>query len=155
MRVVTDEGEQLGVMTIEKAIEIADERELDLVEIAPQATPPVCKIIDYGKYRFEQKKKEKEQKKKQKVVHLKELTMGPTIEKHDFEVKLKQAQKFLAEGDKVKFTVKFKGRQIAHKEMGEDILKRFTKDLEGSAEIEKNPFMEGRKLMLIVGPKKQ
>lgn len=141
-------------MTLEKAIELADEKELDLVEIAPQAVPPVCKIIDYGKYRFELKKKEKEQKKKQKVVHLKELTMGPTIEKHDYEVKLKQAQKFLEEGDKVKFTVKFKGRQIAHKEMGEDILKRFGKDLEECAEVEKNPFLEGRKMMLIVGPKK-
>lgn len=148
------EGEQLGVVTISEALRLGEEAGLELVEISPNSTPPVCKIMDYGKYRFEQKKKEKDNKKKQKIVQVKELTMSPAIEKHDYEVKLKHAMGFLEDGDKVKFTVKFRGREIAHKEMGEAILERFQNDLAELGAPEKKPVLEGKRMMLIIAPKK-
>jgi len=152
--VVDEEGEFVGIMDLSQGLALAEEKGLDLIEISPQAKPPVCRLMDYGKYKFEQKKREKDLKKKQTIILVKELTMGPTIERHDYEVKLKQAMKFFEKGDKVKFTVRFKGRQLAHKEMGEEILNRFSEDLKELALPEKKPFLEGRKMMVILAPKK-
>ena len=155
MRVLGEDGEFVGVMSLEQGIALAEEKGLDLIEVSPQVQPPVCKIMDYGKYKFEQKKREKALKKKQTIIQVKELTMGPTIEKHDYEVKLKQAIKFLEKGDKVNFTVRFRGRQLAHKEMGEDILNRFSEDLKEMALPEKKPVLEGRRMMVVLAPKKK
>lgn len=149
-----DDGEQKGVISYSEAMQLAENADLDLVEVAPQAKPPVCKIMDYGKYKFEQKKKEKELKKKQNIIHVKELTMGPSIEAHDYDVKLKKALGFLEKGDKIKFTIRFRGRQIVHKDRGREILERFAADLEEVAVLEKRPVMEGRRMFLIVAPKK-
>lgn len=140
---------------MQEALAIAIQKGLDLVEIAPQAKPPVCRIMDFGKFRFELKKKQKEAKKKQTVIHLKELTMGPSIEAHDYETKLKQARKFMEKGDKVKFTVRFRGRQIVHKERGQQVLEKFSADLADIAQTEKPPVFEGRKLMLVLAPLKK
>lgn len=128
---------------------------MEVVEISPNANPPVCKIMDYGKYKFEQRKREKDLKKKQTIIHVKELTMGPLIEQHDYEVKLKKASQFLEKGDKVKLTVRFRGRQIVHKDKGEDILLRFVADLKELASMEKRPILDGRRMNLVLTPIKK
>ena len=153
IRVVGDEGEQLGVMSPREAMEIANERHLDLVEIAPTAKPPVCRIMDYGKYRYEQQKREKEAKKKQKIIDVKEVKFRPGIEDHDFEVKLKNAMRFLNDGDKVKCTIMFRGRELTHPELGEALLDRVAEKLKDVAVVARKSKLEGRNMIMIVDPK--
>lgn len=153
IRVIGAEGEQLGVMSPRDAMEIANEHHLDLVEIAPTAKPPVCKIMDFGKYRYEQQKREKEAKKKQKVFDVKEVKLRPGIEDHDFEVKLKNAIRFLNDGDKVKCTIMFRGRELTHPELGEVLLQRMAEQLKDLAVVERQSKLEGRNMIMIVGPK--
>ena len=153
VRVVSDTNEQLGIMTLHEAIRIAEEKGLDLVKIAPTAKPPVCKIIDYGKYRYEQARKAKEAKKKQKVFQIKEVKLRPNIEDHDFFVKLKNAQRFLGDGNKVKVTIMFRGREMSHPELGQEVLDRFAKELGDSIVREKPPKLEGRNMTMVIGPK--
>lgn len=153
IRVVGDQGEQLGVMSPREAMEIANERHLDLVEIAPTAKPPVCRIMDYGKYRYEQQKREKEAKKKQKVIDVKEVKFRPGIEDHDFEVKLKNAMRFLSDGDKVKCTIMFRGRELTHPELGEVLLDRVAEKLKDVAVVARKSKLEGRNMVMIVDPK--
>lgn len=155
IRVVGDEGEQLGVMSPREAMEIANERHLDLVEIAPTAKPPVCRIMDYGKYRYEQQKREKEAKKKQRVIDVKEVKFRPGIEDHDFEVKLKNAIRFLNDGDKVKCTIMFRGRELTHPELGEALLDRVAEKLKDVAVVARKSKLEGRNMIMIVDPKPQ
>ena len=133
---------------------MADSAELDLIEISPQATPPVCKILDYGKYKYEMQKRKAEAKKNQKVVETKELKLRPMIEAHDYEVKLKQAKKFLAEGNKVKFTMRYKGREMSANNLGKEILDRLVEDLEGLIKVDQAPKLEGKQMMMIVSPEK-
>lgn len=153
IRVIGAGGEQLGIMSPRDAMEIAAEHHLDLVEIAPTAKPPVCKIMDYGKYRYEQQKREKEARKKQKVFDIKEVKLRPGIEDHDFEVKLKNAQRFLEDGDKVKCTIMYRGRELTHPELGEVLLKRMAEELKNQAVVERQPKLEGRNMIMIVAPK--
>ena len=140
-------------MSAADARKLAYERNLDLVKIAPQATPPVCKIMDYGKYRFEQQKREKEQKKNQKVVEIKEIRLSLNIGDHDFETKLGHAQRFLQEGNKVKASIRFRGREMAHASMGTDVMKRFAEALSEQANVEKEPKLEGRSMQMFLAPK--
>lgn len=147
------DGSQLGIMTPEKALEIANEKNLDLVMIAPQADPAVCRIMDYGKYRFEQAKKEKESKKNQKVISVKEVRLSMSIDTHDFNTKLNQAVKFLKSGNKVKVSVRFRGREMAHTELGAQLLERFIENAGDSCVVEKQPKMEGRSMAAYLGPK--
>lgn len=151
---VDQEGEQVGILPLRQAIAMAEERELDLVEVAPQAKPPVCRIMDFGKYKFEQAKKAREAKKNQNVVSVKEIQLGLKIEDHDFFVKVKHARGFLEDKDKVKVRVKFRGREITHKELGDELLNRFIQETEDLARVESAPKMEGRNMILILGPKK-
>ncbi|MDI3310872.1 MAG: translation initiation factor IF-3 [Thermoanaerobacterium sp.] len=153
VRLIDQDGNQLGIMSAKEAYKIALERHIDLVKIAPQANPPVCKLMDFGKYRYEQSKKEKESKKKQKVINIKEIRMTPAIEEHDFGVKVKSAMKFLKDGDKVKVTIRFRGREASHTNLAEELLNRFAKNLEEYGNVEKAPNMEGRNLMMILAPK--
>ena len=133
---------------------MADDAGLDLIEISPQATPPVCKILDYGKYKYEMQKRKAEAKKNQKVVEIKELKLRPMIETHDYEVKVKQAKKLLAEGNKVKFTMRYKGREMSANNMGKEILDRLVEDLEGLIKVDQAPKLEGKQMMMIVSPEK-
>ena len=149
---VSDSNEQLGVMSLRSARQIAEERRLDLVEVAPNGKPPVCRIMNYGKYRYEQQKREKEAKKKQKVLTLKEVKLRPNIEDHDFYVKMKAAQRFLGVGSKVKVTIMFRGREMAHPEQGLSILERLADDLKDVAVIENQPKMEGRNMHMLIAP---
>ena len=149
------EGDQLGIMTSAAALALAEEKDLDLVKIAPNAVPPVCKIMDYGKFRFEQLKKEKEAKKKQKVLTLKEVKLRPNIEDHDFYVKMKAAQRFLGEGSKVKVTIMFRGREMSHPELGRDLLVRFADELKDTAHVEKEPKIEGRNMTMVIAVNKK
>ncbi len=142
----------LGVHPIAVALEKALDSGLDLIEVSPNAEPPVCKITDFGKYKYQEQKRLAEARKKQKTVELKELKLGPTIENHDYQIKMKSAHKFLDAGNKVKFSMRFRGRQIAHKEIGFKIMKRVTDDLEGVAKIETHAKMEGRQMMMVVAP---
>lgn len=153
IRLIGDKGEQLGIMSAREALEIAAERDLDLVKIAPGSTPPVCKIMDYGKFRFEQTKKEKEAKKKQRVIEVKEIRMSPGIDVNDFNTKLKNAQKFLSDGDRVKVSVRFRGREMAHTEIGTDLLKDFAAKCAEIANMDKAPKLEGRSMSLFLSPK--
>jgi len=153
VRVVDQNGEQLGVMSSRQALELAEERQLDLVKIAPTARPPVCKLMDYGKYRFEQSKREREIRKNQKVVTVKEVRLSATIEDHDIEVREKQAIKFLKDGDKVKATIRFRGRQIAHSEIGMEVMKDFAERIKDYGTITKKPSIEGRNMFMIIDPK--
>lgn len=153
VRVVSDANEQLGIMTLPEAISLAEEKGLDLVEVAPNGHPPVCRIMNYGKYRYEQQKRDKEAKKKQKVFQIKEVKLRPNIEDHDFFVKLKNAQRFLLDGNKVKVTIMFRGREMTHPELGQDVLDRFAKELGDSIVREKPPKMEGRNMTMIIAPK--
>lgn len=142
----------LGVVTLEDALAKASDAGLDLLEVSPNAAPPVCKLIDYGKYRYEQQKKANVARKKQKIIQLKELKMRPTIEEHDYQVKMKAARKFLDAGDKVKFTMRFRGREVAHQDVGMEVFNRIKDDLEGLIKIESHARMEGRQMIMIVAP---
>ncbi|HIR09018.1 MAG TPA: translation initiation factor IF-3 [Candidatus Avoscillospira stercoripullorum] len=153
VRLIGADGAQLGIMSSADAQRLAYEKDLDLVKIAPNATPPVCKIMDYGKFRFEQMKKEKEAKKNQRVVEVKEVRMSPNIDTNDFNVKLKNAQKFLKEGNRVKVTVRFRGREMAHTSIGEVLLKQFGESCAEIATVEKNPKLEGRLMTMFLSPK--
>lgn len=153
VRLISAEGEQLGIMSARAALEIAAEKELDLVKISPNAKPPVCKLMDYGKYRFEQAKREKEAKKNQHVVEVKEVRMSPGIDVNDFNVKLRNAQKFLTEGDRVKVTVRFRGREMAHTNIGERLLLKFADQCKEIANVDKNPKLDGRHMAMFLSPK--
>lgn len=153
VRLISDEGEQLGIMALEAALEIAYGKDLDLVKIAPGSNPPVCKIMDYGKFRFEQSKKEKEAKKNQHIVEVKEIRMSPGIGENDFNVKLKNAQKFLTEGDRVKVSVRFRGREMAHTDIGKRLLDNFAEKCAEMGNLDKEPKLEGRNMSMFISPK--
>ena len=153
LRVIGADGDQLGIMTSAAALAFAEEKELDLVKIAPNATPPVCKIMDYGKFRFEQLKKEKEAKKNQHVVEVKEIRMSPSIDTNDFNTKVKNAMKFLKDGNRVKVTVRFRGREMAHTSLGTDLLKKFGSDCAELATVAKDAKLEGRNMSMFLSPK--
>lgn len=155
VRLISDTGEQLGIMTAAAALEIAEEKDMDLVKIAPGSNPPVCKIMDYGKYRFEQSKREKEAKKNQHVVEVKEIRMSPGIGDNDFNTKLRSGQKFLKDGDRLKVTVRFRGRQMAHTNLGEELLTRFAEGCAEFAAVDKNAKLEGRNMAMFLSPKTQ
>ena len=153
LRIISDTGEQLGIMSAEEALKIAEERELDLVKISPAAKPPVCKIMDYGKFRFEQAKREKEAKKNQRVMEVKEVRMSPNIDANDFNTKLKNAQKFLNDGDRVKVSIRFRGREMAHTHIGETLLRDFAAKCGEIANLDKEPKLEGRNMSMFLSPK--
>ena len=153
LRVIGDDGEQLGIMSAEEALKIAEGKELDLVKISPMAKPPVCKIMDYGKYRFEQAKREKEAKKNQRVMEVKEIRMSPSIGENDLQTKLKAALKFLADGDRVKVSIRFRGREMAHTNLGEQILRDFADKCSELANLDKQPKLEGRNMSMFLSPK--
>ena len=153
VQLIGDNGEKLGVFTLEDAIEKAESKDLDLVLVSPNVNPPVCKIMNYGKYKFEQAKKEKEAKKKQKVLEMKELRVTPNIEEHDFGFKSKNARKFLEDGNKVKITVRFRGREVNNSKAGELVLNKFIEALEDVAVVEKAPKLEGRNMFTILAKK--
>lgn len=155
VKVIDENGEQLGIMSVAEAQKIADEKQLDLVEVAPGSDPVVCKIMDYGKYKYEQTRKEKESKKKQKVVEIKEIRLSSTIDTHDFEFKSKNARKFLEDGNKVKATIKFKGREVNNTTFGTNVLNKFAESLEDVGTVDKAPKLEGRSMMLMINPKQQ
>ncbi|SHG33992.1 bacterial translation initiation factor 3 (bIF-3) [Ornithinibacillus halophilus] len=152
VRLIDSNGDQLGVKTRQEALEIAQTRNLDLVLVAPNAKPPVCRIMNYGKFRYEQQKKDKEARKKQKVINVKEVRFTPGIGDHDFNTKLKNARKFLEKGDKVKAAVRFRGRAITHKELGRDVLDRLAEEVKDISTIESKPKMEGRNMFMILAP---
>ena len=154
IRLIGEDGEQLGIMSAKDALKLAKEAELDLVKIAPNAKPPVCKIIDYGKYRYELARKEKEAKKKQKTVEIKEIRLSPNIESNDLNTKVNMARKFIAKGDKVKITLRFRGREMAHIDSTKHILEDFAEKLSDIAVIEKAPKMEGRSMMMFLTEKR-
>lgn len=153
IRLIGSEGEQLGIVSSAEALKIADEQGLDLVKISPQATPPVCKLMNYGKFRFEQSKREKEAKKNQHVVEIKEIRMSPGIDIGDFNTKLKNAQKFIAEGDRVKVSVRFRGREMAHTDIGRALLVRFAEECAETSVLDKTPKLEGRMMSIFLSPK--
>ena len=153
VRVIGSDGEQLGIMSGREAQQLAYEKHLDLVEIAPTAKPPVCRIMDYGKYRYEQQKREKESRKKQKTFDIKEVKLRPGIEEHDFNVKFKNAVRFLEDGDKVKVTIMFRGRELSHPELGEVLLNKMAAQLKEMAVVERQPKLEGKNMIMIVAPK--
>ena len=153
IRVIGDDGEQLGIMSADDALSIALQKNLDLVLIAPQAAPKVCKIMDYGKYRFELAKKEKENKKNQKVIDIKEVRLSPAIDTHDFETKLKNAIKFLQHGNKVTVSVRFRGREIKHSALGKELLEHFAESAKDAGSVEKAAKFEGRSMFMIMAPK--
>ena len=153
MRVIADNGDQLGVLTIDEAIAAANERGLDLVEVAPLARPPVVKIMDYGKFKFEQAKAARAAKKKQHVIHIKEVKYRPGIDDHDFDFKTRHAREFLEDGNKVKVTMMYRGRQMAHIELGRDVLDRVAQELKDIGKIEQEPKLEGRNMSMVLAPK--
>ena len=153
VQLIGKDGEKLGVLPTKEALNKAVEQDLDLVLVAPQAKPPVCKIMNYGKYKFEMAKKEKEAKKKQKVMEIKELRVTPNIEEHDFAFKSKNARKFLEDGNKVKITVRFRGREVNNSKAGENVLNRFIEKLEDISTVEKKPKLEGRNMFIILAKK--
>lgn len=152
LRVIGGEGEQIGVKSLKDALTIAESFGLDLVLVSPNAEPPVARIMDYGKYRYEMQKKEKEQRKNQKIVSVKEVRLSPSIEDHDYQTKLRQAIKFLENGDKVKATIRFRGRAITHKELGRDVLEDFIEDTKEVSTVESQPKMEGRSMFIMLAP---
>ena len=153
VRVILEDGEQLGVMTTKDAIELAQSRGVDLVEIAPNNDPPVCKIIDYGRFKYQEQKKKNEAKKKQKVMETKEVKIRPGTGDHDYDVKLRNARKFISEGNRVKFSLRFKGREMEHSRLGINMLKRLKNDLIDIIRVEMEPKIEGRQAFLVVAPK--
>ncbi|BAG08113.1 translation initiation factor IF-3 [Finegoldia magna SY403409CC001050417] len=152
VRLIDDEGEQIGVIPIKEALKMAEDKHLDLVNVAPNAKPPVCKILDYGKYKYDALKKEKEAKKNQKVINVKEIRLSPNIEKHDLEVKANQASKFLSNENRVKVSVRFRGRELGHKDLGKEVLDKFYELTKDVGQIEKKPSMEGRMMIMFMGP---
>lgn len=155
LRVIDHNGDQLGVKTRNEALELAARANLDLVLVAPQAKPPVARVMDYGKFKFEQQKKDRETRKNQKVISMKEVRLSPTIDEHDFQTKLRNAIKFLEKGDKVKCSLRFKGRAITHKEIGQRVLDRFAEACAEVATVEQKPKMEGRSMFLVLAPKNE
>ena len=155
VRVTSADGEQLGIMATRDALRMAEEQHLDLVEVAPKAKPPVCRIMDFGKYRYEQQKREKEAKKKQKVIAIKEVKLRPNIEQHDFDVKLKNALRFVEEGNKVKVTIMFRGRELSHQGLGKEVLDRMADQLKEKVSIEREAKLEGKNMIMILAPKAQ
>lgn len=153
MRLIGSEGDQLGVVEIQEALKRATEQGLDLVEVSPQASPPVCRIMNFSKFKYDQEKKEKAARKKQRVIHVKEIRFKPKIGEHDYQVKLHHVQRFLKRGDRIKVTLVFRGREMAHQELGRSILNRFAKDISDMGEVEKGPLSEGRNLIMIVSAK--
>lgn len=153
VRVISPEGQQLGILPVRDALRLAHERDLDLVEIAPHVDPPVCRIMNYGKYKYEQNKKEREARKRQKVVDLKEIRMTPKIEDHDFEVKMRSAARFLTDGDKVKITVRFRGREIVHADLARNMLNQLAEKLSNLCVVERPPKVEGRAMIMILAPR--
>jgi len=153
VRCISPDGEQLGVMKTADAIAQADAQGLDLVEVSPNTDPPVCKILDYGKFKYEAQKKKNEAKKKQKIIEVKEIKLRPNIDEHDYQVKMRNVQKFLDEGDKVKVTMRFRGREMAHQELGVNVLNRVRDDTEDVAKIEAFPKLEGRQMIMVIAPK--
>ena len=153
VRLIGSEGEQLGIMSSAEALKIADEQGLDLVKISPQATPPVCKLMNYGKFRFEQSKREKEARKNQHVVEIKEIRMSPGIDVGDFNTKLKNAQKFIADGNRVKVSVRFRGREMAHTDIGKALLDKFAEQCAETAVLDKGAKLEGRMMSIFLSPK--
>ena len=153
VRLIGEDGAQLGIMPSAEALKIAIEKELDLVKIAPGSNPPVCKIMDYGKYRFEQAKRDKEARRNQHIVEVKEIRMSPSIGSNDFNVKLKSGQKFLKEGDRLKVTVRFRGREMAHTNIGEDLLTKFAEECTEFGTVDKNPKLEGRHMSMYLTSK--
>jgi translation initiation factor IF-3 len=152
VRVIDPEGEQVGILPVERALEIAGEMGLDLVEVAPMARPPVCRIMDYGKFKYEEQRKAREARKKQHQVQIKEVKMRPGIEDHDFEFKTRNARRFLEQGNKVKLTMMFRGRQMAHPELGREVLDRVVEELGDVAKVEAAPSMEGRSMTMVMAP---
>ena len=153
LRVIGSDGEQIGVKSKAEALELAEAENLDLVLMSPNAKPPVARIMDYGKFRFEQQKREREARKNQKVVNVKEVRLSPSIDEHDFQTKFRNAKKFLENGDKVKASIRFKGRAITHKDIGRKVLDRLASDLTDIATIETHPKMDGRSMFLMLAPK--
>ena len=153
LRLIDQNGEQLGVKSKAEALAIAERSNLDVVLVAPNAKPPVARIMDYGKYRFEQQKKDREARKKQKVISIKEVRLSPTIDVNDFNTKLRNARKFLEKGDKVKASIRFKGRAITHKEIGQKVLDRLAEETADIATVEQRPKMDGRSMFLVLAPK--
>jgi|FLOH01.1.fsa_nt_gi translation initiation factor IF-3 len=153
IRLVGADGEMIGVVSVTEGIELALQSGLDLVEVSPNAEPPVCKVLDYGKYKYEEQKKRNEARKKQRIVEVKEIKMRPGIDVHDYEVKMRNANRFLGHGDKVKFTIRFRGREMAHQGLGMDVLNRIRTELEDEIKVEQFPRIEGRLMVMIVAPK--
>jgi len=153
IRLIDVDGSMLGIKSSREAQMIANQKNLDLVKIAPQANPPVCRIMDYGKYMFELSKKEKEARKNQKVINVKEVWIKPKIEEHDLNVKLRNAQKFLTKGDRVKVTVRFRGREMNYTSLGKEVLRKFAQGLQEVCEVEKDPKLEGKNMIMILNPK--
>lgn len=149
---IDQNGENRGIVSIKQALEIAQDADLDLIEISPQANPPVCKVLDFGKYKYEIQKRKNEAKKNQKVVNIKELKLRPAIDTHDYDVKLKQAKKFLSQGDKVKFTLRFKGRELSANNMGKELLDKIIEDLELVGKVDSAPKLEGRQMSMMISP---
>ena len=154
VRLIDANNENRGIVSIKEALAIAEEEGLDLIEISPQANPPVCKILDFGKFRYEQQKRKAEAKKNQKVVEIKELKLRPMIDTHDYEVKVKQATKFLEQGNKVKFTMRFKGRELSANDMGKQVLTKLMEDLENVSKVDSEMKLEGRQMTMILAPQK-
>jgi translation initiation factor IF-3 len=153
VRLIDADGEQVGVVSVAEGIDLADEAGLDLVEISPNASPPVCKILDYGKYKYEAQKKANEARKKQKTIDVKEIKMRPGIDEHDYQVKMRSVRKFLDSGDKVKMTIRFRGREMAHQDLGVRVLDRVRDELDEEVKIEQYPRTEGRLMTMVVAPK--
>lgn len=154
VRLVDENGEMVGVLSQKEALERAYKVGLDLVEVSPNADPPVCKILDYGKYKFEEQKRRAEMRKKQKVIEIKEVQLRPGIDKHDFEVKMRSARKFIDDGDKLKVTLRFRGRELSHQELGMDVLNRVKETLQDVAKVEHDPKFEGKRVIMILAPLK-
>lgn len=153
VRLIGKDGEQVGVISRDEALRIAEQENLDLVLVSPNAKPPVARVIDYGKYRYEQQKREKEQRKNQKTVNVKEIRLSPTIDDHDFETKMRQGRGFVEKGDKVKVSIRFRGRAITHKSIGREVLERFAEGMNDVAQVESKTQMEGRNMFMMLAPK--
>ncbi len=149
------DGTQLGIMPAKDALRLAEERQMDLVEVAAQAKPPVCRIMDFGKYKYEQSKREKEAKKKQRIVNIKEVKLRPNIEDHDFDVKVRNAVRFLKDGDKVKATIVFRGREIVHTKLGQALLQRLAGEVKEFSAVERQPKLEGKNMIMILAPRQE
>lgn len=152
IRLIDPEGNMVGVVPVKQGLAMAEQYGLDLVEISPTAEPPVCKVLDYGKYKYETQKKASEARKKQKVVALKEIKMRPNIDPHDYGIKMKNVRKFIADGDKVKFTLRFRGREMSHQELGMKLLQQVKADMEGEIRVESEPRLEGRQMVMVIAP---